>query len=76
MIIFLIIILCLGVILYGRRNYGILEACGIPVVKPSLFLGSVPNFHAKIHQLEDVKRFEKYGPVWGVCVLIEIYLSF
>ncbi|KAJ6627057.1 Cytochrome P450 3A11, partial [Pseudolycoriella hygida] len=34
--------------------------------KRSLFLGSCPNFHAKVHQLEDIKRFKKYGPVWGV----------
>lgn len=57
---------CVGIIFYGRRNYGVLEACGIPVVKPSLFLGSVPNYHAKVHHLEDVKRFQKYGPIWGV----------
>lgn len=57
---------CLGIILYGRKNYGILEECGIPVVKPTLFLGSVPNFHKKVHQLEDIKRFQKYGPIWGV----------
>ncbi len=57
---------CISLIFYGRKNYGILEKCGIPVVKPTLFLGSVPDFHAKVHHIEDIKRFKKYGSVWGV----------
>lgn len=65
-VLLLVVIACLSFILYGRKNYGILEQCGIPVVKPSLFLGSVPNFHSKVHQIEDIKRFKKYGPIWGV----------
>lgn len=71
MIVFLVLVLLVlvfltWIILYGRKNYGVLEQCGIPIVKPTLFLGSVPDFHAKIHQLEDIKRFKKYGPIWGV----------
>lgn len=67
LLVLLFVLICLiWLISYGRKNYGILEKCGIPVVKPTLFLGSVPNFHAKVHQLEDIKRFKKYGPIWGV----------
>lgn len=75
MIVFFVLLLVLLVlfallILYGRKNYGILEQCGIPIVKPTLFLGSVPDFHAKIHHLEDIKRFKKYGPIWGVSTFL------
>lgn len=71
MVVFVVLILlaltcCIWLILYGRKNYGILEKCGIPIVKPTLFLGSVPDFHAKVHHLEDIERFKKYGPIWGV----------
>ncbi|KAG4065341.1 hypothetical protein HA402_012783 [Bradysia odoriphaga] len=61
-----VFICCVSLLLYGRKNYGILEKCGIPVVQPTLFLGSVPDFHSKVHQIEDIKRFKKYGPIWGV----------
>jgi len=60
------IIIFLSLAIHGREKYGSLEACGIPVVPPSLFLGSEPDFHKKIHHLEDVKRLKKYGPIWGV----------
>ncbi|CAL8080397.1 unnamed protein product [Orchesella dallaii] len=53
-------------ILYARWNYGVLEAAGVPVVKPTFFLGSVPNLHQKVQTDEDIRRFQEYGPIWGL----------
>lgn len=79
MIVFLLLLVllicCIWLILYGRQNYGTLEKCGIPIVKPSLFLGSVPDFHLKVHQLEDIKRFKKYGPIWGVSYIYQLFFK-
>ncbi|CAL8112174.1 unnamed protein product [Orchesella dallaii] len=49
----------------ARANYGVLEKCGIPVIKPTLFLGSEPNLHNTVLHLADIERFKKYGPIWG-----------
>ena len=68
----LVSVLLLGVlgfifiVIKGRKNYGFLENCGFPVIKPTLFLGSTPNLHNEVIWLEDVKRYRKYGKVWGV----------
>ncbi|CAG7716207.1 unnamed protein product [Allacma fusca] len=62
----LILTIVLGVILYGRWNYGILESMGVPVVKPSLFLGSIPDLHKKVIHEQDIEFFKKYGPIYGV----------
>ncbi|ODN01203.1 Cytochrome P450 3A5 [Orchesella cincta] len=59
-----VVSICL--VLYARWNYGVLEAAGVPVIKPSFFLGSVPNLHQKIQTEEDIKRFQEYGPIWGL----------
>ncbi|CAL8116993.1 unnamed protein product [Orchesella dallaii] len=49
----------------ARENYGILEAGGIPVVKPTLFLGSEPNLHKTVFHLADIERFKQFGGIWG-----------
>lgn len=62
----LIFALIFGLIAYARWNYGVLEATGIPVIKPTLFNGSVPDLHLKVQTDEDIKRFQEFGPLWGV----------
>ncbi|CAL8116989.1 unnamed protein product [Orchesella dallaii] len=49
----------------ARENYGILEAGGIPVVKPTLLLGSEPKIHKTVLHLADIERFKKFGGIWG-----------
>ena len=62
----LVAVLLLLVILFMRRTYGTLEKCGIPVIKPSLFLGSDPLMKHKINYLEyDMENTKKYGRIWG-----------
>lgn len=53
-------------LVHARENYGTLEACGIPVVKPTLFRGSEPNLHKTVVHLADIERFKKFGGIWGV----------
>ena len=67
----LILVMCIGIILCGRQNYGTLENCGFPVVTPSLFLGSNPNLHKKVQHLVDIERFKKYGGIWGVSTVFQ-----
>ena len=56
----------IGLILYARWNYGVLESLNIPVVKRSFLLGSTPELHKTVQHLEDIKRFRTLGPVYGV----------
>lgn len=56
----------LSLLIYARWNYGTLEKCGIPVISPSFLLGSVPEIHEKVQHLEDIRRAEKYGQIYGV----------
>ncbi|CAL8102557.1 unnamed protein product [Orchesella dallaii] len=49
----------------ARENYGILEAGGIPVLEPTWFLGSEPNYHKTILHLADIERCKKFGGIWG-----------
>ncbi|CAG7728211.1 unnamed protein product [Allacma fusca] len=56
----------LGLLIYARWNYGTLEALNIPVVERSFLLGSTPDLHSKVQHLEDIARFKKYGPVYGL----------
>ncbi len=67
-LLFLIFLGVIAVILifYARWNYGHLDGLGFPVIPPSLILGSVPDIHTKVQHYEDIKRFEKYGPIWGL----------
>ncbi|ODM99094.1 Cytochrome P450 3A4, partial [Orchesella cincta] len=44
------------VIREARVNYGVLEECGIPVVEPTLFLGSEPNLHNTVLHLADIEH--------------------
>lgn len=53
-------------VVYARLNYGVLEAMGIPVLKPTFFMGSVPDLHLKVQTQEDINRFKEFGPIWGV----------
>jgi len=55
-----------ALILYARWNYGKLNGLGFPVMKPTFLKGSVPDIHKHIQHFEDMKRFKKYGSVWGV----------
>jgi len=69
--IFLVLVAILAVLIFqlirsGRENYGVIEQGNIPVVPVSLFLGSEVNLHKEVQHLEDIKRFKKYGGVWGV----------
>ncbi len=59
-------LLVTAVLSQARENYGVLEATGIPVVKPTLFCGSEPNLHQTVLHLADLERFKKFGGVWGV----------
>ena len=53
-------------ILFLRRTYGTLEKTGIPVMRPSLFLGSEPFLKHKINYVEyDRENRRKYGRVWA-----------
>jgi len=62
----LVAVFLLLAILFLRRTYGTLEKCGIPVIKPSLFLGSEPFMKHKTNYIElDRDNFRKYGRVWG-----------
>jgi len=62
----LILLLGVGLTVYARWNYGILDGLGFPVMKPSFILGSAPNLHTKVQHFEDMERYRKYGPIWGV----------
>ncbi|CAL8112347.1 unnamed protein product [Orchesella dallaii] len=62
---FLIVLAITLVAEEGRINYGVLEQSGIPVVEPTLFLGSEPDYHRRVQHLVDIERFKKYGPIWG-----------
>jgi hypothetical protein len=62
----LLIIALLLLILYARAKYGKLDGLGIPVIPPTFILGSTPDVHEKVQHLEDIERFKKYGPIWGV----------
>jgi len=54
------------IILFLRRNYGVLENSGFPVVPPTLCLGSGPFMMHKTNLSNlDQERFEKYGKIWG-----------
>jgi len=54
-------------ITYARWNFGTLEKLGIPVEKPKHFLyGSAIEYFEDICQLNEIKRMQKYGPVFGV----------
>lgn len=59
-------LLVTAVLSQARENYGVLEASGIPVVKPTLFCGSEPNLHQTVLHLADIQRFKEFGGVWGV----------
>ncbi|CAL8117001.1 unnamed protein product [Orchesella dallaii] len=61
----------------ARENYGVLEAGGIPVIKPTLFLGSEPNYHKTILQFADIERFKKFGGIWGSYVgrIPQVYVA-
>ncbi|CAG7728212.1 unnamed protein product [Allacma fusca] len=61
-----ILLTVVGLLIYARWNYGTLEALNIPVVDRSFFLGSTPELHKKVQHLEDIERFNKYGPIYGV----------
>jgi cytochrome P450 family 3 subfamily A len=56
----------LGLLIYARWNYGTLEALNVPVAKRSFFLGSTPDLHKTVQHLEDIRRYKKYGPIYGV----------
>ncbi|ODM96046.1 Lithocholate 6-beta-hydroxylase [Orchesella cincta] len=65
------------VLAQARENYGVLEACGIPVVKPTLFLGSESNLHKTVVHFADVERYKKFGGIWGSYVgrIPEVYIA-
>jgi len=62
------VVVVLILILYARWNYGILEAMHIPVVKPHFLLGSTYNAHNEVGGEADLRRFKKYGSIYGVCI--------
>ena len=71
----LVAVLLLLVILFMRRTYGTLEKCGVPVIKPSLFLGSDPFMKHKINYIAyDIENFRKYGRIWGSYDMCEPWL--
>jgi len=57
----------IAAITYARWNFGTLEKLGIPVEKPKHFLyGSAVEYFEDVVQLNEIKRMQKYGPVFGV----------
>ena len=74
-ILLLAVFLLLG-ILFLRRTYGILEKTGIPVMPPSLFLGSEPFLKHKINYIEfDRENRRKYGRVWASYDMCEPWVT-
>jgi len=69
----LILVTAVGLLIYARWNYGKLDGLGFPVVKPHFFLGSNPNGHNEKLYLVDLERANKYGPVYGVSVIVSSY---
>jgi cytochrome P450 len=61
-----LVVTALLLILYARWNYGFLEKLGIPVEPPTFVLGSCPDVYKKYPPLEDIRRFRKYGTIFGV----------
>ena len=64
-----LLVLVFGIIMYARWPYGSLEALGIPVVKPSFMLGSLPDLHKRVIHEEDIRFYKELGPVFGVSLL-------
>ncbi|ODM92169.1 Cytochrome P450 3A16 [Orchesella cincta] len=62
---FLVILVAVLMTREARASYGVLEKSGVPVIEPTLFLGSEPTFHKTVLHLADIERFKKYGPIWG-----------
>jgi hypothetical protein len=60
------LLITISLIIYARWNYGVLEATGVPVIKPTFFLGSVPDLHLQVQTEQDIKRFRHFGLSWGV----------
>jgi len=59
-------VLVILIVLFLRRNYGVLENCGFPVVPPTLCFGSGPFMLHKTNLSKlDQERFDKYGKIWG-----------
>ena len=74
-ILFVVVFLLVG-ILFLRRTYGILEKTGIPVMTPSLFLGSEPFLKHKINYIElDRENRRKYGRVWAAYEMCEPWVT-
>ena len=70
-----LVVLLLG-ILFLRRTYGTLEKTGIPVMPPSLFLGSEPFLKHKITYVEqDRENRRKYGRVWAGYEMCEPWVT-
>ena len=67
----------LGIVLFLRRNYGRLEAMGVPVVPPSMWgLGSDPFMIHETRFLDlDMNNFKKYGKVWGSYSISEPWIN-
>ena len=67
----------LGIVLFLRRNYGKLEAMGVPVVPPSMWgLGSDPFMIHETRFLDlDMNNFKKYGKVWGSYSISEPWIN-
>jgi len=74
----LLLFLILGSILYLRRNYGVLDKSGYPVVKPMFVFGSGPFKMHKTNCIEiDTKRHQQYGSVYGAYWITQpwVYVS-
>ena len=68
-----VLLLC---ILFLRRTYGTLEKTGIPVMPPSLFLGSEPFLKHKINYVEfDLENRRRYGRVWAGYEMCEPWVN-
>ena len=67
----------LVIVLFLRRNYGKLEAMGVPVVPPSMWgLGSDPFMIHETRFLDlDMNNFKKYGKVWGSYSISEPWIN-
>jgi cytochrome P450 len=61
-----ILLLVIGLTIYIRWEYGVLEQMGIPVVKHHPLLGSSRELYEKVGGLNDIKWMKEYGKIFGV----------
>jgi len=76
LVIFALFLGFLVVAKYLRRNYGQVERCGVPLIKPTFLFGSGPwNLHQINFTELDMERDRLYGKVYGFYDMSTPWLS-